>query len=77
MRLTWEGPPVVGWTGLASGVGFWKSTCLVPGGEERQRKAGFRRWFGMGSTCRPPASSVALGSLLFQAELLLNINNTS
>lgn len=23
----------------------------------------------MGSTCRPPASSVALGSLLFQAEL--------
>ena len=22
-------------------VGFWKSTCLVPSGEGRQRKAGF------------------------------------
>ena len=31
----------------------------------------------MGSTGRPPASSVALGSLPFLGELLLKINNTS
>lgn len=49
--------------------------CLV--GRRGREKQVFGRWFGMGSTRRPPASSVALGSLLFQAELLLKINNTS
>lgn len=48
-----------------SSVGLWRRTHLL-GWEGRQRKAGFRRWFGVGSAGRPPPSSVALGTLLFQ-----------
>lgn len=69
--LWWGGGgwPVV-WTSGRARV--W---CLV--GRRGREKQVFGRWFGMGSTGRPPASSVALVSLLFQAELLLKINNTS
>ena len=63
-----------GWSALWA-FGRANVWCLV--GRRGREKQVFRRWFGMGSTRRPPASSVALGSLLFQAELLLKINNTS
>lgn len=51
--------------GVARGVGLWKSTHLVGRGGRGKQVSG--RCFGMGSTGRPPASSAALGSLLFQA----------
>lgn len=59
-----EGPPVCA-CGRRQGCGLVEEH--TPGARGGRGKQVSGRCFGMGSTGRPPASSAALGSLLFQA----------